>query len=430
MKDWLLTLALAMAALLAFYTLFAQPGAQPPPITRPVSDEAGPNGYLGLLRWFRAQRLEPIIWRERFTRLTRLTAPRRGNLMITTAPHLYPLRNSEFAPLRRWIETGNTLLVVAALSAEPEWAHGADAGMLSNLERLTGLKALVTAVDTVEHDESDGSSERPRRARFEPPDQRLQRPAVRTLIPNETHPLLAEIESVKSESEFPSGAAQLSLEKAALALELASSSPGEVPVLWLMRAGRGQIIISGFGSVFTNKLLGEADNARLLANVVRWSLEGDGRIVIDDAHQGSVQYYDPAAFFGDPRLLRTAACLLVLWLVFVLGPQRLRITSTQWRPADLTAFVRAIGGFMARALHPAAAARQMFALFFAEIQRRTGLPDHRSPPWDWLQAHSGADSADLARLRQLYDQVGRNQRINVQQLHNLLMRVRSSWLQH
>jgi hypothetical protein len=138
MKDWLLTLALAVGALFAFYTLFAQPRAQPPPITRPVSDEPGPNGYLGLRRWLGAQQLEPIIWRQRFTHLPELTAPRRDNLMITTAPHFYPLRNSEFAPLRRWIEAGNTLLLVAALSDTPEWAQGVDADMVSNLERLTG----------------------------------------------------------------------------------------------------------------------------------------------------------------------------------------------------------------------------------------------------------------------------------------------------
>jgi hypothetical protein len=37
----------------------------------------------------------------------------------------------------------------------------------------------------------------------------------------------------------------------------------------------------------------------------------------------------------------------------------------------VTSFVRATGGFMARVLRPAAAARQLFANFFNEIRSRS-----------------------------------------------------------
>jgi hypothetical protein len=427
MKDWLVTAMLAVAALAAFYTLLATPSPEPPKIARPLTTEPGPNGYMGLVRWLRAQGLTPIVWRDRFNKLDRVSAPPRGNLLISTAPHVYPLRNSEFAPLRRWIEAGNTLLLVASLSDSPDWAPpAAQQGAVNTLEGMTGLK-LVPEHEAVAARAADSSN--PPRV-LEKLGRPLAKPTPVELVPEEFHPLLEGVTRVQAVARFQNPAWTVTPATTSLALELASSPQLQLPVLWLAQAGRGQILVSALGSVFTNDLLGKADNARLLANVVRWSLQGDGRVLIDDAHQGSVEYYDPEAFFGDTRLHATLLWMVALWLAFVLGPQRMRLASVDWRPADLTTFVRAIGGFTARVLEPAATARQMFSVFFAEVHRRTGLPPQSQPPWEWLHAHSGADAAELTRLRQLYDQVQRDRRVNLQQLHNLLMRVRSSWLQH
>ena len=46
-------------------------------------------------------------------------------------------------------------------------------------------------------------------------------------------------------------------------LELASDRDSDVPALWLLPYGDGQIIVSAYGSIFTNKVLGEHDNAQL-----------------------------------------------------------------------------------------------------------------------------------------------------------------------
>ena len=44
-----------------------------------------------------------------------------GNILLTTMPHSFGLRQNEIAALRGWIRRGNTLLVAAALNDSPEW---------------------------------------------------------------------------------------------------------------------------------------------------------------------------------------------------------------------------------------------------------------------------------------------------------------------
>jgi len=189
--------------------------------------------------------------------------------------------------------------------------------------------------------------------------------------------------------------------------------------------GDGQIVFSAYGSIFTNKVLRERDNARLLANIVRWSLGENGRVIIDDAHQGLVSFYDPDKFFGDSRLHRTLLWLLGLWLVFVLGPRRLRGTTRGWNPLDVTSFVRATGGFMARVLRPAAAGQRLFANFFNEIRSRLGLTPDGAPLWEWMAGHAVIAAADLNRLQELHRRVAAGRRIDVAELHNLIARVRA-----
>src|SRR5690349_1647620 len=126
MKDRLLTLALALGAFVAFYILVAPKATMPQErVTRPLSTEAGPNGYLGMFRWLTAEKIAVESFRERYSGLAAATASApTGNLLITTTPHIYPLRRAEGQPLQEWIEAGNTMLVLAGLSDTPEWSMG------------------------------------------------------------------------------------------------------------------------------------------------------------------------------------------------------------------------------------------------------------------------------------------------------------------
>jgi hypothetical protein len=424
-KDRLITLALAVGALAAFYVLFAP---QPPPpherVTRPLSTEAGPNGYLGLQRWLSAAKIPVISLRDRYGALSKVTpAAATGNLLITTAPHVYPLRASEAQPLQDWIEAGNTLLVLAGLSDTPEWSmgEGADPQFMAHMQTMTGLTfKRVPPPEPKPGDKIEKQTTRNAVSAFT----RLVEPVRYESAPNGEHPLLRGVRSIQAVSEFPSAQWQATSDRAVV-LELASDRKAGAPALWLMPYGDGQIIVSAYGSLLTNKVLDQRDNARLLANIVHWSLSDTGRVIIDDAHQGLVSFYDSDKFFGDARLHRALLWLLALWLVFVLGPRRLRGSIDSWNPLDVTSFVRATGGFMARVLRPDAAGQRLFANFFNEIRSRLGMTTDGAPLWDWLAARSVIPVADLNRLQHLHERVVERRRIDLAELHNLIARVRA-----
>lgn len=441
MKDRLLTLALALGALAAFYVVLApKPPMPQQTVTRPLSTEAGPNGYLGLQRWLASEGIAVVSLRERYGGLSAMTpGVSSGNLLITTAPHVYPLRSSEAEPLQTWIEAGNTLFVLAGLSDTPEWSmgEGQDAGFIAHLKTMTGLtftqipdpapkqEGEAKKDDAKEDDAKEDAAQKQQNAR----DAllavtRLVEPLRIESAPNGEHPLLEGVRSAVAVSEFRSARWQASSDRAVL-LELASDHASGTPALWLMPYGDGQVVVSAYGSLFTNKVLGERDNARLLANVTRWALGEKGRVIIDDAHQGLVSFYDPDKFYGDSRLHRSLLWLLALWLVFVLGPRRLRGSTHAWNPLDVTSFVRATGGFMARVLRPAAAGQQLFANFFNEIRGRLGLAPDGAPLWEWLAGHAVIPAADVDRLQELHRRVAARRRVDLPELHNLIARVRA-----
>jgi hypothetical protein len=442
MKDRLVTFALALGAFALFYVLMVhQPASPQEQVTRPITTEKGPNGYLALIRWMEAVGVRPVSLRERFQQIDQLEGvPATGNLLISTAPHRYPMRDSEAGPLRDWISAGNTLFVVAGLSDTPEWSmgEGIDSGFMEHMEAMTGLGftqigeeseegSEASETESVEEDKAPAAKEAPSVTGepFVNPFQKLETPLEFAMVPNGEHPLLSGVKEVGARSEYVTAKWRASSSTISdLILELASDPQTGEPVLWLVRYGEGQILVSAYGSVLTNKLLGEKDNARLLANIVRWSLGQQGRVIIDDAHQGLVAFYDPDAFYGDKRLHASLWWLLGLWLVFVLGSQRLRALDSRWQPVDVTSFVRASGGFLARVLKPATAAQQLFTNFFNEMRRQTGQPVNGAPLWDWLADRSSLAARDLEQLRDLHERARRGKRVDLPKLQNLLTSVR------
>ena len=186
-------------------------------------------------------------------------------------------------------------------------------------------------------------------------------------------------------------------------LELARRADTADPVLWVKASGKGAIIVSAYASLFSNGVIGKADNARLLSNIVAWSLQPGGRVIFDDAHQGAMNEYDAAKFFADPRLHHTllvAAC--ALWLAWVVAAQPLRAFGAQCAARlDESAMLRVTARFFASVLRPVASAQWLLDEFFDRLRRRHGLLQAAAPPWDWLAAQAGVGSARARRAARL-----------------------------
>jgi hypothetical protein len=416
MRERLITLVCALGSLLLFAALFVRgEGLDSRRVALPTTIERHGNGLAGAKSWLEAEGIRTVSLRERFDTLAkRRDLPRAGNLLITTLPVATPFRLQEARALDHWIRAGNTLLVLAALSDQPDWGRGGYR-VHSDLQLLTGLEFVPTAhARESAHDAA---------ARLLEASRELAQPQRGTLIPNRPHPYLQGVNRAVAWSDYPPRAWAVRVPRDGFALSLAHQSDSGEGVLWMRPAGSGTIIVSGFGSLFSNRALAGADNARLLANIVGATVRSDGAVLFDDEHQGLAAAYDPAKFYNDPRLYGTIAVLAAVWLIWVLGSTRLRLPATRMPAPREAELVRATGGFLARVLRPAAAARRMFEHFFRRLSART----HRGAqgaglPWEWLEHHPRLTRADVQQLRDWYARAYSDQRVPLTALHNLIVR--------
>jgi hypothetical protein len=426
LKERLVTLGLALCALALFYVFFLpkpQPAGALPPL--PLSTESRSSGYQAAWRWLKAGGIPEFALRERYDRLNSAGAPFKpvGNVLLTTLPHKLPARPKESTELDAWVERGNTLLVMAALDDTPLWTLG-DSKLVDAAGRMTRLKFNV--ID----DEPAAKA---------PPATALRRsvnavmkgslpPQDSTIEPRGEHPLMAGVHFVHVLSDLPASRWRASPMDRSAVLQIGQIAGTGDPAIWLRRQGNGQVITFGVASIFSNQLIGDADNARLLSNLVAWSLRDGGAVIFDDAHQGSVSYYDAKAFFADSRLHRSLGWIVFLWFVFVLGVQRLRARFRDWNPADVTAFVAMSGEFFASILPPAAAGARLLENFFNRIRRRLNLPPDGSPVWEWLSAQAGVSHTDLAQLRRLHDRIQAGRRVDLLRLQTILSQMQGNLL--
>jgi hypothetical protein len=406
-KQRLLTLALGLGALLLFYQLFLP---KPPPEfarpSEPLSTDSGPDGELAMWRWLNSQGIPVSSLRLRYDQLASAVNGATGNVLLTVMPHQLPLRNDEWSPLTKWIASGNTLLVLAALDDTPRWSLGRGPGFILELQRLTRVAFSVTPENPARNDAGD------LRQMLKSPDIRLE--------PRGAHALLADVRSVHASSDLAASRWQGTPQGHDMPFELMQRADDDAPAMWLAHHGAGQMIVLMVASAFSNREIDQADNARLLANVIAWSRAPQGRVIFDDAHQGSTDYYDARAFFADPRLHRTLWWLVALWLAFVLGPLPLRSAFSSWRPVDETLLIEASGRFYSNAVTRVDAARRLLENFFNRLRRRLNLPENGAPLWEWIDSQAAVSSEQRALLQSLFAKVYAQERVDLAKLQNLL----------
>jgi hypothetical protein len=417
------TLLCALGALLVFVTLFVHGG--PAEMLRsapPTTTERGDNGLFAARTWLEREGIRAVSLRERFDSLEqRHDLPRTGNLLIVSAPTVNAFKPSELQTLDRWVRSGNTLLLLAALSDRPAWsltgtAHG-------DLRQLTGLEfepARHRAGSKSAPHHNPGAA--PRRL-DDQPFQPLAQPLVSTLVANRPHPYLTDVGSALAFSDFQNEPWEVTLPRGGFLLSLAHQREHGAGVLWVRAAGSGTLIISAFGSLFSNRALGRADNARLLGNIVVASVGRGGVVLFDDVHQGLTSTYDPAKFYRDSRLYATLAVLAAVWLTWVLGSTRLRLATPRLAAPREAELVRVTGLFLARVLRPAAAARRMYENFFLRLQRLTAHGAAAAAPWEWLENHPRLSRDEVRQLRLWYADAYSGRRVPLERLHNLIIRI-------
>jgi hypothetical protein len=409
-----LTLALALAALALFYALlFPKPMSMIEPTSLPLSTDGGEDGQLAAWRWLQAEAIPAVSLRERYDHLSSnsISGVSSGNVLLTLMPHRLSVRAAEWQPLDQWLRQGNTLVVMAALDDTPRWTLLSGAGFLAELQRATHLTFLVNTEPA-----APPSGAQQMRDSLSA----LLGPSIIAVTSRGAHPLLFEVRNVRAVSDLPASRWRAQPVDGSIPLALAQRSDNFDPVLWLMREGQGQIIVCALASPFANREIALANNARLLSNIIGWSRAPQGKVIFDDAHQGLVDFYDPQAFFHDPRLHRTLAWIVLLWLAFVLGPLRLGSAYSPWRPVDECALIDASGRFYAAAVPAPDAARRLFENFFDGLRRRLALPENGEPLWNWLAGNAGVSSRERTQLQSLFARVHAGERVDLTRLHNLL----------
>jgi hypothetical protein len=414
-RERLITLGCALGSLLLFTALFVRgEGAGSRRVALPTTVERRGNGLLGAMSWLTAEGIRTVSLRERFDTLSkRRDLPAAGNLLIVTVPVATPFSVVEVLALQRWIRAGNALLVLAALSDRPDWGAGG-LSVHHDLQLLTGLDFETPRA----REPAPGAAARRIEALRE-----LAQPQRGTLIPNRAHPYLRGVQEVVALSDYAPQAWTVRVPRDGFVLSLAHQRESGAGVLWMRPQASGSVIVSGFGSLFSNRALGLADNARLLANIVAARVQAAGAVLFDDEHQGLAAAYDPAKFYADPRLYGTVGVLAAVWLIWVLGGTRLRLPATRMPAPREAELVRATGGFLARVLRPAAAARRLFEQFFRRLSARTHRGAQRDGlPWEWLEHHPRLRRAEVQQLKDWYAQAYSDRRVPLTRLHNLIVR--------
>ena len=411
MNDRLVTLLGALVSLFILFLLLYSP-KQGPMISLPTSEQQGVNGYLGLKRWLDYSGVATVSYRERMLTLTgNAQLADSGNVMISTMPHLKPFSEAELLELNLWLSRGNTLLLLAALDDSPAWILRMDTmGFLDELAALTGL-----TFDTVTDEEGEvvmlGE---------------LFEESELGLAPVTDHPLMTNVHTLRGVSDATTSIWRPRLlEDSLFVAQLATEAETGTGAIWQLPVGEGFVILGASGSLLSNRMLDEADNAQFLTNILTYHLGPAGAFIFDDMHQGLTDIYDPEAFYADDRLHVSLWFILGFWLIYLLGTSsRLHPVTDRALPPRQSDLVKAIGGFMTRKLGRADAGRLLIEGWLEELERTGHIHSGAGTPWQQLESMPLVRPTLLDSVRLTYARLGRGEKVDLKKLHNQLLELK------
>ena len=433
MSDRLLTIAGGLLAfLLVVILLVPVQRDQSAQVSRPLTTDRGRAGLAGLKTWLDRGGVQTRMLRRRYTALASdLELNPRGNLLIVSLPQHTRARSAELEALRSWLFQGNSALVLVAAGDLPRWSmnHGSG-GSYEFLESL-GFELDIRSPDEATH--ADRVREDPHAG-----NRASSGPSLETWITGEPlrlqplfdHPLTRGVTavSVRSQPRLDRGWYLEGVDSGRVVLPLLGARE-QGAAFWEARVGGGRLWLSRYSSLFANVGLGEADNARLMANLIRLSLKPGGRVIFDEMHQGVSDLYDPKAFFSDPRFFNTLMFMAGFWLLYLVGRSRrlgpAREVVARYYAADLA---RAMAGFFARRLSAVVVQRQLFVFFFNDIRSRYGLPTNGEPVWTMLSGMPRVPAGDIAELQARYERAMAGTRPDLVASARLMQRTRKRLL--
>jgi len=236
------------------------------------------------------------------------------------------------------------------------------------------------------------------------------------------HALLAGVHELALETDYEPQEWSLRMPYDNFVLTLARGANGE-GALFEQRLGSGRILLAAGGTLFSNRALGNDDNARLFANIVHVTMAPNGLVLFDDLRQGLSASYDPARFYRDSRLYTTIFILAGLWFAWVLGGTKLRAPVGDAHDPSEAELVRRAGGLIARSVAPWHAALTLFDHFFARVARAARGAGHAARQeelWHWLERHAAILPQELDQLKGWYADAHAQRKLPLVPLQNLL----------
>jgi len=422
MKERLVTLLSALAALALVIFLFTPPDIQKP-VSLPTTEDRGTDGLKGLFAWLQREHVAVVSFRKRYTEL----GPGRGNLLVVSLPAPSPISKQEWSALARWLKQGNSLLILGAVYNHPPWS-GVENCFCDVKDFLDGYAWLLDKEDSKKQaDKTETGKEKSLRESVTAMQVAVKSHLAQTnrLLALSSQPLLQGVKELNTQTMpylLQPHWTLSSTDKDNLALRL--FSVGDEPAAtagWRISADAGQILLLLVPDVFSNSRLSKADNARFFSNLVRLTLAPHSRVLFDDYHFGLAEFYDPEHFFNDVRLHKTLGFLGLLWLLYVLGHTNrlapVRIPVIQTSALD---FIEVMAGFFAHRLNNRLLAEELVRHLLADICRQHRLQDE-TEAWRWLEQHGQITRAQLDQLKQKQSK----QRRSLQQLTNTITYIRT-----